>query len=153
MLTKYIVVVSGEVDIRDYIILVQQILRNTDLKNDLLFTSGPLDVLDHSSDTFAYGGKLGIDATVKMPEEMNRNGKPGKIPDKEHKNELLKLVRKDFDKINILDNIDIAVVSLNQGEDPMTCVARGCGIILDDLEEFSDFLVGIEREPTRRTLS
>ena len=38
-------------------------------------------------------------------------------------------------------------------EDPMTCVARGCGIILDDLDEFSSFLVGIEREPTRRTLS
>lgn len=38
-------------------------------------------------------------------------------------------------------------------EDPMTCVARGCGIILDNLEEFSSFLVGIEREPTRRTLS
>ena len=38
-------------------------------------------------------------------------------------------------------------------EDPMTCVARGCGIILDNLDEFSSFLVGIEREPTRRTLS
>lgn len=38
-------------------------------------------------------------------------------------------------------------------EDPMTCVARGCGIILDNLEEFSSFLVGIEREPTRRTFS
>ncbi len=38
-------------------------------------------------------------------------------------------------------------------EDPMTCVARGCGIILENLDEFSSFLVGIEREPTRRTLS
>lgn len=32
-------------------------------------------------------------------------------------------------------------------EDPMTCVARGCGLVLDDLEEFEDLLVGIERDP------
>ena len=38
-------------------------------------------------------------------------------------------------------------------EDPMTCVARGCGIILENLDEFSSFLVGVEREPAKRTLS
>lgn len=38
-------------------------------------------------------------------------------------------------------------------EDPMTCVARGCGIILEKTDEFSSFLVGIEREPVQRTLS
>ena len=38
-------------------------------------------------------------------------------------------------------------------EDPMTCVARGCGIILEDLNGYSSFLVGVEREPTKRTLS
>ncbi len=32
-------------------------------------------------------------------------------------------------------------------EDPMTCVARGCGIVLDNLEEFEQLLVGIERDP------
>ena len=36
---------------------------------DLLFSSGPLDVLDHSSDNFSFGGKAGIDATIKMEEE------------------------------------------------------------------------------------
>lgn len=38
-------------------------------------------------------------------------------------------------------------------EDPMTCVARGCGIILENKDEYSSFLVGIEREPAKRTLS
>ena len=38
-------------------------------------------------------------------------------------------------------------------EDPMTCVARGCGIILENIDELSTFLVGVEREPTKRTLS
>ena len=38
-------------------------------------------------------------------------------------------------------------------EDPMTCVARGCGIILENKDMYSSFLVGLEREPTGRTLS
>jgi len=38
-------------------------------------------------------------------------------------------------------------------EDPMTCVARGCGMILENKEEFASFLVGLEREPLKRTLA
>jgi 4-hydroxy-3-polyprenylbenzoate decarboxylase len=69
MFTKYMVVIDGKVDIRDYNNLIKNILANTDFVKDLVFIRGPLDVLDHSSDTFAFGGKLGIDATVKTSEE------------------------------------------------------------------------------------
>ena len=34
-------------------------------------------------------------------------------------------------------------------EDPMTCVARGAGIILDDLDNLSRYLVGLERGSTK----
>lgn len=71
MFTKYLIVVSGNVDIRDYRKLFGHVCRNTDLSSDLLFTSGPLDVLDHSSETFALGGKLGIDATEKLSDEKS----------------------------------------------------------------------------------
>jgi 4-hydroxy-3-polyprenylbenzoate decarboxylase len=71
MFSKYLAVVSGDVNIRDYSELLNHILKNTKLSTDLLFSRGPLDVLDHSSDTFAFGGKLGIDATVKMESEKN----------------------------------------------------------------------------------
>jgi len=37
-------------------------------------------------------------------------------------------------------------------EDPMTCVARGCGFVLDNKDEFSSFLVGLERESVNRGL-
>jgi 4-hydroxy-3-polyprenylbenzoate decarboxylase len=37
-----------------------------------MFMKGPLDVLDHASDTFSFGGKMGIDATVKMKEEITK---------------------------------------------------------------------------------
>ena len=32
-------------------------------------------------------------------------------------------------------------------EDPMTCVARGAGIVLDNLDEYEQLLVGLERDP------
>ncbi|HMN11613.1 MAG TPA: rod shape-determining protein [Bellilinea sp.] len=34
-------------------------------------------------------------------------------------------------------------------EDPMTCVARGAGMVLEDLEKYSDFLVGLDRTGSR----
>jgi 4-hydroxy-3-polyprenylbenzoate decarboxylase len=71
MFTKYLVVVSGNINIRNYEELMVNIFANVDFRVDILFTRGPLDVLDHSSDSFSYGGKMGIDATVKLPEEKN----------------------------------------------------------------------------------
>ncbi len=70
MFTKYLVVVSGKVDIRNYKDLIKHVFMNIDLEKDLLFSHGPMDVLDHSSDTFSFGGKAGVDATVKLPEEL-----------------------------------------------------------------------------------
>ena len=70
MFTKYMIVVSGDTDIRNYKDLLKCVMSNTHMKNDLTFTRGPLDVLDHSSESFSFGGKLGIDATVKFPEEL-----------------------------------------------------------------------------------
>jgi 4-hydroxy-3-polyprenylbenzoate decarboxylase len=79
MFTKYMVVVSGNVDIRDYKDLISHIFINTDFNRDLLFNHGPLDVLDHSSDTFSFGGKLGVDATIKLPEESAARNDAGNV--------------------------------------------------------------------------
>jgi 4-hydroxy-3-polyprenylbenzoate decarboxylase len=69
MFTKYLVVVSGEVDIRNYTELLTHVFSNLDMSKDLMFTRGPLDVLDHASDNFSFGGKVGVDATIKYREE------------------------------------------------------------------------------------
>jgi 4-hydroxy-3-polyprenylbenzoate decarboxylase len=69
MLSKYIIVVSSPVHVNDYRAVADAFFSNVRLEADLLVTRGPLDVLDHSSDTFSVGGKLGIDATVKLSEE------------------------------------------------------------------------------------
>lgn len=69
MLSKYIIVVSSNVSVHDYQMVAEAIFGNVRFETDLLITRGPLDVLDHSSDRFSMGGKLGIDATIKLSEE------------------------------------------------------------------------------------
>jgi 4-hydroxy-3-polyprenylbenzoate decarboxylase len=69
MLSKYIIVVSSPVHVTDYRAVAEAFFANVRFETDLLLTRGPLDVLDHSSDRFSMGGKLGIDATVKLAEE------------------------------------------------------------------------------------
>lgn len=69
MFSKYVIVVDGDVDIRNYGELAEYVFANTDFTSDLMFLKGPLDVLDHSSDNYSFGGKAGLDATLKLPEE------------------------------------------------------------------------------------
>lgn len=70
MFNKVMVVTDESVDIHDYKLLFRHILKNVSIPDDLLFGKGPLDVLDHASDRFAFGGKLGIDCTRRLPEEI-----------------------------------------------------------------------------------
>ncbi|MGQ9620837.1 MAG: menaquinone biosynthesis decarboxylase [Bacteroidales bacterium] len=69
MLSKYIITVSDSVNIFNYKEVMKAVFDNTDFKKDLIFCSGPLDILDHACDIPAFGGKLGIDATEKLPAE------------------------------------------------------------------------------------
>jgi 4-hydroxy-3-polyprenylbenzoate decarboxylase len=45
----------------------------------VLLAEGPLDVLDHSSPNPLRGGKIGIDATKKLPEEGHTREWPGDV--------------------------------------------------------------------------
>ena len=64
MLSKYIIVVSGNVQITDYRAVAEEVFANVRFESDILLTRGPLDVLDHYSERFCLGGKLGIDYIV-----------------------------------------------------------------------------------------
>ncbi|HEX5000934.1 MAG TPA: menaquinone biosynthesis decarboxylase [Bacteroidia bacterium] len=70
MFTKMMIVVDGEVDIHNNLEVAKYISENTDPATDFVFSQGPTDVLDHSCSTMAFGGKMGIDATKKLPEEL-----------------------------------------------------------------------------------
>ena len=65
MFNKFLLVTDEEVDIRNREALEGVIRRNVDVQRDLLFSRGPLDVLDHTAPETGFGGKLCIDATKK----------------------------------------------------------------------------------------
>lgn len=66
---KMIVVVDKWVDVQDPSEVVWRIGNNVDARRDVVIVDGPLDVLEHASDIPAFGGKMGIDATKKLPSE------------------------------------------------------------------------------------
>ncbi len=71
MFTKMMIVVDGEVNIHNQYEVAKYIADNVDPIRDFHFSQGPTDVLDHSCSRMAFGGKLGIDGTKKMLEEID----------------------------------------------------------------------------------
>lgn len=69
MFNKVLIVVDQDVDVQDSVEVIHAIAKNVDFSSDLHFSMGPLDILDHSSTKYAFGSKLGIDATTKLPNE------------------------------------------------------------------------------------
>ncbi len=80
MFNKVLVVIDQNIEISNYNDLAKCISENTDPQVDIHFSKGPLDVLDHASSKFAFGSKMGIDATGKYPEELRTNEKFGFNP-------------------------------------------------------------------------
>jgi 4-hydroxy-3-polyprenylbenzoate decarboxylase len=69
MVTKVIVVVDRDVNVRDYSEVVWKALNHIDPERDTEFVLGPVETLDHASRLPKYGSKMGVDATRKWPEE------------------------------------------------------------------------------------
>ncbi len=78
-LTKGIVVVDADVDVHDYGQVMWQVGANVDPARDVVLADGPLDHLDHAPSRQFHGGKLGIDATAKGPDEGYERGWPEAI--------------------------------------------------------------------------
>ncbi|MGY0234889.1 menaquinone biosynthesis decarboxylase [Longispora urticae] len=78
-LTKLIVIVDDDCDVHDYNEVAFRAFGNVDYSRDLLLTEGPVDHLDHASYNQFYGGKLGIDATRKLPSEGYHRGWPDEL--------------------------------------------------------------------------
>ena len=117
MFTKIMIVVDGNVNIHYSKEVANYVSNNFDPANDIYFTQGPVDVLDHSCSVMAYGGKIGIDATSKTVEEQS-----GRNP--EFLNNRLAVdkekIKKEFPEIvdintNLLsEDISIVLISINK---------------------------------------
>jgi 4-hydroxy-3-polyprenylbenzoate decarboxylase len=68
-LAKVIVVVDHDIDVKNPAEVWWYALNNIDPERDVQFTRGPADDLDHAARGPAYGSKMGIDGTRKLPEE------------------------------------------------------------------------------------
>jgi 4-hydroxy-3-polyprenylbenzoate decarboxylase len=75
-LAKAVVVVDDWVDVQNLSITAWQALGNVDWSHDLIIMDGAVDHLDHASRQHSFGGKIGIDATAKLPEEGYSRGWP-----------------------------------------------------------------------------
>jgi 4-hydroxy-3-polyprenylbenzoate decarboxylase len=69
MFTKYVIVVDHDVDVQNLQEVMWRVGANTDPARDLEQARGPMDHLEFATTTEHFGGKLGIDATRKLPEE------------------------------------------------------------------------------------
>ena len=69
MFTKVVIVVDSDVNVQDMSEVAWRVLANIDPGRDLELARGPADALEHASQYFAYGGKVGIDATRKWKGE------------------------------------------------------------------------------------
>jgi len=75
-LAKAIVVVDDWVDVHDPVVAGWQALGNVDWSRDIVIADGPVDQLDHAAPQEAFGGKIGVDATAKLPEEGHSRSWP-----------------------------------------------------------------------------
>lgn len=79
MFTKIIVVVDKNINVQNVSEVLWRIGNNVDPRRDIAILEGPLDALDHASPLAFYGGKMGIDATKKGPEDGHHREWPGTL--------------------------------------------------------------------------
>lgn len=71
MFNKILVLTDEGIKIQDYTALAQYVFKNLNPANDIYFSQGPMDVLDHSCSKLGFGGKMCIDGTKKFEEELD----------------------------------------------------------------------------------
>ena len=62
-------VVDHFVNVQDISEVTWRVTNNLDASQDIIFSTGPVDDLDHASPTPKIGSKVGLDATAKGPLE------------------------------------------------------------------------------------
>ncbi|MFM7511316.1 MAG: menaquinone biosynthesis decarboxylase [Bacteroidota bacterium] len=73
MFNKILVLADQGITIQAYRELAQYAFANLNPATDISFSTGPMDVLDHSCSKLGFGGKMCIDGTKKMNEEQEED--------------------------------------------------------------------------------
>jgi 4-hydroxy-3-polyprenylbenzoate decarboxylase len=73
MYTKFVIVTDDDVNARDWNDVIWAITTRMDPKRDtVMIDNTPIDYLDFASPESGLGGKIGLDATNKLPPETKR---------------------------------------------------------------------------------
>jgi 4-hydroxy-3-polyprenylbenzoate decarboxylase len=83
MYTKFVIVVDADIDARDWKDVMWAISTRMDPGRDItVIENTPIDYLDFASPEPGLGGKIGLDATNKIPPETSREwGRPLRMND------------------------------------------------------------------------
>ena len=83
MYTKFVIVVDDDIDARDWKDVMWAVSTRMDPVRDVtLVDNTPIDYLDFASPESGLGGKIGLDATDKLPPETRREwGRPIRMTD------------------------------------------------------------------------
>jgi 4-hydroxy-3-polyprenylbenzoate decarboxylase len=73
MFNKILVLVDENVRIQNYSEVAEHVFKNLNPATDIYFSQGPMDVLDHSCSKLGFGGKMCVDGTKKLEEEVDEN--------------------------------------------------------------------------------
>src|SRR3954463_7368225 len=81
--TKFVIVVDDDIDARDWKDVMWAISTRMDpVRDTVLMENTPIDYLDFASPESGLGGKIGLDATNKLPPEPHREwGRPIRMSD------------------------------------------------------------------------
>ena len=120
MFNKMLVVFDNDVEINNYEQAAKILSERVNPINDIQISKGALDVLDHSSTKFAYGSKLGIDATSKFDDEISyEKAKNIDLSKLEINISEIKEVFPEIKEINLnllMKNISFAFISINKSQ-------------------------------------
>ncbi len=79
MFNKILVLADEGVRIQQYEELAKYVFKNFNPATDIYFSTGPMDVLDHSCSKLGFGGKMCIDGTAKQDEEKDDQYQAGSV--------------------------------------------------------------------------
>jgi 4-hydroxy-3-polyprenylbenzoate decarboxylase len=137
MFNKILVLTDEGVKIQDYLVLAQYVFKNLNPATDIYFSTGPMDVLDHSCSKLGFGGKMCIDGTAKAAEELDDNySNPLELPSVSESS--IKELFPEIHSVNIRlvkNNISCIVVSVEKNRK---------GHIKDLHDRLSESLEGIK---------
>jgi 4-hydroxy-3-polyprenylbenzoate decarboxylase len=116
MFNKVLIVTDATVNIHEPAELVKAFVKNFEPGYSLHFSKGPLDVLDHASQKFAFGSKLGIDLTEPFPEEISEE-KSKALPVEEFDSDMLKSIYEITEFYDLLSKFYLPVLLLSVKKD------------------------------------